>query len=213
MGFVFGEGLVQSPDEVAEIRTESVGPSTMSVNIRLVRLPDRAEPNAQRISPVSHRERCPVEEALSGPRVGAALRLSCAKLLALNRRMRERQTTFQRTGGTHAALIIDPRGCEIAFAEDVGRSNALDKAVGRCLLSGQNLAGLGVLMSGRVSFELINKAARAGMELVCGVSAPFSLAIEVAEVRNLTLCGFAREGRVTLFSHPFRITDLGYEIV
>ena len=84
-------------------------------------------------------------------------------------------------------------------------ANALDKVIGKCLLTGQDLAGCGVLLSSRLSLEMITKAARARFELVAAVSAPTSLAIEVGQRFGITLCGFVRGGRATIYSHPERI--------
>jgi len=90
----------------------------------------------------------------------------------------------------------------------VGRHNALDKVIGKLLLSGRNANGLGVALSGRVSLEMASKAARAGIEIIAAVSAPTSLAVGLAKESNVTLCGFVRKDRATVFSHPHRINDL-----
>ncbi|MCM8884622.1 MAG: formate dehydrogenase accessory sulfurtransferase FdhD, partial [Candidatus Thiodiazotropha sp.] len=96
-----------------------------------------------------------------------------------------------------------------AVAEDLGRHNALDKVIGASLLSGEGFEARGVLLSSRLSLEMVTKAVRAGLEIVAAVSAPTSLAIEVAERFGVTLCGFVRKGRLTVYSHPHRIDPLG----
>jgi FdhD protein len=116
--------------------------------------------------------------------------------------MRGRQALYEQTGGTHAAAVFGP---DVAIAEDLGRHNALDKVIGRCLLQRQDLASCGVLLTSRLSFEMIVKAARAKFQLVCAVSAPTSLAIEIANRCGITLCGFVRENRATIFTHPNRV--------
>jgi FdhD protein len=112
---------------------------------------------------------------------------------------------FTRTGGTHAAGIFTVTGELLAIGEDIGRHNAFDKAMGQCVLRGVPTAGRAAVLSGRVSVELVAKAARAGLELIAAVSAPSSLAIQVAERCQVTLCGFVREKRATVYTRPQRI--------
>ncbi len=137
-----------------------------------------------------------------------SLRIQAAVLRDVVQEMHARQVLFKQTGGTHAAAIFDVDGELLVMKEDIGRHNALDKAVGKCLLEGLSLAGRGAVLSGRVSMELIAKAARAGLEMVVAVSAPSSLALQAAERCNLTLCAFARGDRATVYTHPRRIAGL-----
>ena len=143
---------------------------------------------------------------------GDSLRVPASLLRTVTEEMDERQGLFTRTGGTHAAGIFTADGRMIAFAEDIGRHNALDKTVGKCLMQDVSPAGHGLVLSGRVSLELIAKAARASIEIVAAVSAPSSLAIQAARNCNITLCGFVRGRRATVYTHPRRIEDLGSEV-
>jgi FdhD protein len=119
---------------------------------------------------------------------------------------RLRQPAFERTGGVHAAGLFAPDGELLLAREDVGRHNALDKLVGCCLREARlPLHGMIVCVSGRLSFELVQKAARAGAPVLVGVSAPTSLAISLAAELGLTLCGFARGDRVNVYTSPERI--------
>ncbi|MDD5308308.1 MAG: formate dehydrogenase accessory sulfurtransferase FdhD [Deltaproteobacteria bacterium] len=139
------------------------------------------------------------------PPVGDAMRIGPALLGSMERLLFERQELFRECGGTHAACVFDGEGSILAFAEDIGRHNALDKAVGRCMLGGISTVGCGAMLSGRLSFEMIDKCARAGIEVMGAVSAPTSLAIEAAEKAGITLCAFVREARASIFTHPRRI--------
>jgi FdhD protein len=117
------------------------------------------------------------------------------------------QPTFAKTGGLHATGLFDAAGTLIHAREDVGRHNAMDKVIGRALLDGRVPLSEHILcVSGRLSFELAQKAAVAGAPILVGVSAPSSLAIALAEERGLTLCGFARGERVNVYTHPQRVT-------
>jgi FdhD protein len=138
--------------------------------------------------------------------VTQAWRMEQAVAASLPARLREHQTTFDRTGGLHAAALFTPDGrCECS-AEDVGRHNAVDKVVGAMLLDDRlPLADLALAVSGRTSFEILQKAWIAGIGLVCAVSAPSTLAIDVANEAGITLLGFARDGGFNIYTHPGRI--------
>lgn len=136
-----------------------------------------------------------------------SLRVSLSRMLAVHEKMRSLQTIFRDTGGTHAAAIFTSEGEIVSFAEDIGRHNALDKAIGKCLLSETPTAGCGLAFSGRASFEIVVKAAKAGIEVIAAVSAPSSLAIQAAERCGITLCGFVRGDRATVYTHESRVGD------
>jgi FdhD protein len=117
-----------------------------------------------------------------------------------------RQPAFEATGGLHATGLFGARGELLVVREDVGRHNAMDKVVGRALLDGLlPLHGHVLCVSGRLSFELVQKAAVAGAPILVGVGAPSSLAVSLAEDRGMTLCGFARRGRMNVYAHPERV--------
>ncbi len=129
-----------------------------------------------------------------------------AKILGLPDALRAAQRAFARTGGLHAAGLFDADGRLLAVREDVGRHNAVDKLVGRAFLDGGlPLSGRILLVSGRTSFEILQKAAVAGVPIVCAVSAPSSLAVSVADRLGITLVGFLRGDRFNVYTHPGRV--------
>ena len=132
--------------------------------------------------------------------------VSRAVLLALPGMLRVAQYAFEETGGLHAAALFSPTGELLAIREDVGRHNALDKLIGSQLLAGAlPLHDRVVMVSGRVSFEIVQKAAVAGAPIVCAVSAPSDLAIDTAERLGVTLIGFLRDDRFNAYSHDGRV--------
>jgi len=142
----------------------------------------------------------------SFPPVKSATAFAPQKLAALPTQLRAAQPAFAATGGLHACALFNAAGELESVHEDVGRHNAVDKALGRALLTrGLPLSNHGLLLSGRIAFELVQKAVAAGIPLIAGIGAPTSLAIECADRANVTLVGFLRADRLNVYSHPSRL--------
>ncbi len=136
----------------------------------------------------------------------ATIVLARASVLRLPEELRARQPLFDETGALHAAAVFNQSLDCVAIAEDVGRHNAVDKTIGELLLAGRlPLSGHALVVSGRASYEIVQKAWLAGIEIVCAVSAPSSLAIQLAEEAAITLIGFVRHDGFNVYSRPQRI--------
>ena len=134
------------------------------------------------------------------------MRIDINALLALPSLLREQQSDFARTGGIHAAGIFDLNGKALIVREDIGRHNAVDKVIGRAFLDGKLPLDRHVLLvSGRASFEIMQKALAAGIAIVASVSAPSALAMEFARDSNQTLIGFLRPPSFNIYSHVERM--------
>jgi FdhD protein len=145
--------------------------------------------------------------AVEAPRVESDLTVVAGVISALPDRLREGQATFAATGGLHATGLFDGAGELLALREDVGRHNAMDKVIGWAHGAGRLPLARSVLcVSGRLSFELVQKAAVAGCPLLVAVGAPSSLAVDLAADRGITLCGFVRDGRINVYTEPWRVT-------
>lgn len=207
VGFLLSEGIIRTTSDIDVLKPCDDDPAVWRV--KLTGKVPWVEDKDRSLLIVSSCGACgseDIEERLRElPRVSDSLKIEGEVLRSLGGSLRERQTLFEACGGTHAAGIFDGSGTILASAEDAGRHNALDKAIGKCLLEGRSAAGLGVVLSGRTSFEMVGKCAKAGIELISAVSAPTTLAIEVAERCNITLCAFVRETRATVFTHPLRV--------
>ncbi len=144
--------------------------------------------------------------AVEAARVESDLRVTPALVCSLPGLLREAQAAFAATGGIHATGLFDGAGRLLCVREDVGRHNAMDKVIGWAFREGAlPLAGAVLCVSGRLSFELVQKAAVAGCPILVAVGAPSSLAVELAADRGLTVCGFVRDGRLNIYTEPWRI--------
>jgi FdhD protein len=216
-GFLYGEGIVKSPDEIAKISycVDSDLDAAQQYNIVNVELRGGREydlrplerhfytTSACGVCGKASLEQlelrgCPV--ALPGPEVSAET------LYSLPEKLREAQGLFDATGGLHAAALFDGEGNLVALREDVGRHNATDKLVGWALLENRlPLSGHIVMVSGRSSFEILQKCLTAGVPFVCAISAPSSLAVDVAREFGMTLVGFLRERRFNVYAGQDRV--------
>jgi FdhD protein len=201
LGFLYGEGLIDGVRQAG--LSEDLAANTIEVQGPLTR-----DPGARRFYTTSSCGVCgkgALEEvAVSSAPLPDGPTIERALVAELPSRLE--QPAFERTGGLHATGLFDPQGQLLFSREDVGRHNAMDKVVGHALLDGLIPLGERVLcVSGRLSFELVQKAAVAGAPILVGVGAPSSLAIELAGDRGLTLCGFARRGKVNVYTRPERI--------
>jgi FdhD protein len=201
LGFLFTEGLIDGPRRAG--LTGDLAANTIEVEG-----PMSHDPGTRRFYTSSSCGVCgkgALEEvAVHAPPAAPGPEIDRALLATLPDRLR--QPTFERTGGLHATGLFTPDGELQCVREDVGRHNAMDKVVGRALLDAVvPLHGRVLCVSGRLSFELVQKAAVAGAPILVGVGAPSSLAVTLAADRGMTLAGFARRGRVNVYTGPERV--------
>jgi FdhD protein len=214
-GLLYGEGIVNRASDIDAIESSTRRPNM--VNVRLhSSVQFEVQTPARRFSAGSSCGVCGttgLDAAIAraaATRVPVAGNVDISVLLGLPSRMRKSQSKFGDTGGIHAAALFDFQGTLLSIAEDVGRHNAFDKLVGENLLAGNlPLSQHVVLLSGRASFELVQKALRAGVSVLAAIGAPSSLAVNLALVSGLTLVGFLRETQCNVYSNPERLNSVG----
>lgn len=216
-GFLFTEGIIGGPSQLAEVRScgPRVGVGNYQNVVRVELQPGvpvdvgRLQRHFYTTSSCGVCGKTSLEAlAVAGdrPALDTEFRVSAEALFPLPDTLRAAQEVFGRTGGLHGAALFDAHGRLLCVREDVGRHNALDKLIGAQLLDGHlPLRERIVLLSGRASFELLQKAFMAGAPVVAAVGAPSSLAVELAERFGITLIGWLRGGRFSIYTHPHRI--------
>jgi FdhD protein len=222
MGFLLTEGVIQQAGDVVSIEDAVDEDGLPLANVVSVRLRPRGLPNMPTVQaqPVTFERHFAVSAScgLCGKNSIAdlmidtppleidSLRIPASIIYLLGERLRAAQAVFTYTGGLHAAAIFAPNGELRLLREDVGRHNAVDKLIGHALLHNTFPYRESILMvSGRTSFEIIQKALRAHIPCIAAISAPSSLAIELAERANITLVGFLRDHSMNVYTHPERI--------
>jgi FdhD protein len=211
-GFLFSEGIIASLDDIAALGRPPNLTGAQQGNVIAVQL------TAPRKGPVLDRNfysssSCGVcgkktiaSLEVKGTVSNSQFKIARNVLATLPYQLRVAQSTFAKTGGVHASALFTSEGEVIAAREDVGRHNALDKLIGWALAAREiPLSDYLLLVSGRVSYEIVQKAVSASLPLIAAVGAPSSLAVELAERFNLTLVGFLRPDTMNVYAHPARV--------
>jgi FdhD protein len=221
MGFLFSEGVISHPDDILSIEDEVDAEGLPLPNIVNLTLRSQAQQQALKSQPAAFERHFAVSAScgLCGknsiadlitctPPIEAnnELRIATSTLYNLPGQLRTSQSVFTHTGGLHAAGLFSPTGELLLLREDVGRHNAVDKIIGHGLLHGGFPSSKYILMvSGRTSFEILQKALLARIPCVAAISAPSSLAVELADRAGITLIGFLRGNSMNVYTHPWRI--------
>jgi FdhD protein len=215
VGFLFTEGIIRAGSDVQGVTARSQGADGLVNVVRVELAPGvtvdfkRLERNFYMTSSCGVCGKASIDAvAVQGQYdVGAVdFQMTGEALGRLPAALKSQQAVFEQTGGLHASGLFDATGTIVALREDVGRHNALDKLIGHALLRGEvPLRSNGVIVSGRASFELMQKSKMAGIPLVAAVGAPSSLAVELAREFGITLVGFLKSDRFNVYSRPDRI--------
>jgi FdhD protein len=218
LGFLLVGGIIETTADILEIRLappdQLTGRFYAQVQIRLAKTFN----NRQDLSAILAEAVLIGSESAGKPLVAQQFRkfpdhqvnMTAAAILTLMAGLPKRQEIFRQTGATHAIFLADAESGNVVLgAEDVGRHNAFDKVIGQALMKNLPMNNKIALLSGRASFEMVLKAARAGIPIMSSVSAPTSLAVKLADLQSITLIGFAREERLNIYTHPHRVVKLG----
>ncbi len=210
-GFLFTEGILAERDQIESIRHSRKAGNTVDIELKPGAEVDfeRLERHFYMTSSCGVCGKASIEALQAGtcptiPRDSPIF--EAAQIHQFPSRLREAQAVFNRTGGLHAAALFDVAGKLLSLREDVGRHNAVDKLIGTEMLAGRTpCSDRLILVSGRASFELLQKSVMAGIPILAAVGAPSSLAVEVAQRFGITLLGFVRDGRFNIYSGAHRI--------
>jgi len=212
VGFLYTEGLLHSPHDLVAVEADALGPDGRPCNVVTVHLAHAFDPTPlqRHFYATSSCGICGkaslAQIAVHCPPVAPGPVLARSVLIELPMILHQAQQIFAQTGGLHASGVFDVTGRLVSLREDVGRHNAVDKVIGHMVLAGKpSLADHILLVSGRTSFEILQKAAMAQIPIVCAVSAPSSLAVEVARRFHMTVVGFLRGENFNVYTHPERI--------
>jgi FdhD protein len=210
-GFLFTEGIIKNKEAILEIKQLS-----FDENRALVTLHENIQPNLENVSRnfyatsscgICGKASIEAIRTISYYRNGKdTFSINASVLYHLQDNLKKQQVVFENTGGLHATALFSLEGNFIMLREDVGRHNALDKIIGAALMKGQlPLSNFILFLSGRASFELVQKAVMAGIKIIAAVGAPSSLAVELAKEAGITLVGFLRNNRFNIYSGDQRI--------
>jgi FdhD protein len=211
VGFLAGEGLIGGPDDVAAVGpTDDFAANVVEVQTRAgLRRDASAERSFYLSSSCGVCGKGALEHVRQfAPPSVAGPPLAQEVVLAAPEEARRAQQAFERTGGLHATALFEPDGEMLVLREDVGRHNAMDKAIGSMLLAGRfPLPGTFACLSGRASFELVQKASLAGLAGIVAVGAPSTLAVDLARERDMLLCGFVRATSFNVYAGSHRLSE------
>lgn len=211
-GFLFTEGIIQSAQDIISIKYCINTKQEEENNIVKIELVESIQLNEHLFKRNFYMSsscgvcgKSSIESVMENCRLKIIQhkKFKASLLLQLPELLRNEQISFKYTGGLHASALFNEDGKIIVLREDVGRHNALDKIIGASLE--QNLQDFGLILSGRVSFELMQKAAMAGIQLVCAIGAPSSLAVEMAQEFNISLIGFLKQDKMNVYTGVERI--------
>ena len=209
LGFLFTEGILRDSKEIRGVASIDTHVVTIQLHPDFTPALPSLERNFYTTSSCGVCGKSSLEAVKTKsifPRGSGSLQVSSAMLNSLQEKLRGHQKVFDATGGLHASALFDSKGQLTLVREDVGRHNALDKVVGASLVNHKlPLSDSILLLSGRISFELVQKAYMAGIEIVAAIGAPSTLAVTLAEECNMTLVGFLRDNRYTIYTGKQRI--------
>jgi FdhD protein len=208
VGHLFCEGVVESEDEVQDIEMQ---PAKVYVTLnKEIELDHLMRGRVDLITTACGAPTRPLRtNELGFSKIASSVELCAQDVSLMVRELNKQGTLFHSTGGVHSAMLCSPDGKCLAFAEDVGRHNAVDKVVGAGILMGVNLSVCILISSGRQSGEMVLKVARVGIPVIASVSAPLTSGIRVAEASGITLIGFVRGQRMNVYTHPQRVSING----
>ena len=210
-GFLYSDGIINHPEDIVEINLQE-NEALVTLSQAPAKLQARHTVSTAACGMCGKTSLDAIKLIREFDMSKYQLSFSLQNLMLLNAQLREAQVLFEATGGIHAAALFDMDGQVLTTMEDIGRHNAVDKAIGNLLIKRLPKNGVGLFVSGRAGFELVQKCLVSGISIMVAVGAPSSLAVDYADKYGLTLIGFLQNDRFNVYSHPQRLTVNGIQL-
>jgi len=200
VGHLMAEGIIDKLDEIVELKIDKE-----RVDVQLSKEVPMGNMRIVSTECGSRGRKIPPQIWMNPKKQGSSIKFTSQAIMAAAKNLNSSAETYRKTGGTHAAALMDEQGCILAVSEDISRHSAVDKAIGKAVLQGLDFKEMFLTSSGRITSDIVIKAANVRIPVIVSISAPTDKGVKLAEMMGVTLIGFARGRRFNIYAHPERV--------